>query len=99
VSSTGKWDAWYAVLSVDDPEASGIRYGDGITYLFAAAFRAEVTEGDGWGCRTGAFGQFCRTKYLGIDGSRPPFASRFADPAHYRSTPDGILLRSRAQYR
>ena len=49
MSNAGMWDGWSATLGVDDPEASGIRYGDGITYLMAAAFLADMTEVEAWG--------------------------------------------------
>jgi len=93
MSNAGKWDTWYANLSVGDPETGGIRYGDGVTYLMAAAFLADMTDIEDWGCGTGAFRQFCQTKYVGIDGSRTPFADHIADLTRYRSTPDGIMLR------
>jgi hypothetical protein len=91
MSNLGKWDQWHAKLYED--ESSGPRYGDGLTYLMAAAFLADVAEVEDWGCGTGAFKQFCRTKYIGIDGSRTPFADKTVDLANFRSKAAGIMLR------
>jgi hypothetical protein len=103
MSSVGKWDDVYSSLSPEDN--GGIIYGDGLTYLMAASFLADVDEvedwgcGTGayevedWGCGTGAFRDFCKTRYVGIDGSRTPFADFVCDLSLYRSKASGIVLR------
>jgi hypothetical protein len=85
----GKWNAWYRGLSREQPQL----YGNAATYLMAAAFLADVEEVEDWGCGKGGFSLFCLGKYVGIDGSDTPFASRIADLRTHRSNADGILLR------
>jgi len=85
----GKWDAWHRDLSAAQPQL----YGNAATYLIAAAFLADVGEVEDWGCGKGGFSLFCLTKYIGVDGSETPFASRIADLRTYRSNADGILIR------
>lgn len=85
----GKWNAWYRGLSAEQPQL----YGNAATYLIAAAFLADVELVEDWGCGKGGFSHFCLGKYLGIDGSDTPFASRIADLRTYRSKAEGILIR------
>jgi hypothetical protein len=47
--NTGESDACAATLSVDAPEACGIRCGDGITYFMAVVSLADMTEVGDWG--------------------------------------------------
>ena len=86
-SNVGKWDGWYSNL------AAPIFYGDATTYVAAAAFLADVSEVEDWGCGGGGFRQFCLSRYVGIDGSNTPFADKKVDLCTYRSTAPGILLR------
>jgi hypothetical protein len=66
---------------------------DNTTYQLAADFLADVVETEDWGCGYGGFKKFCKTKYIGIDGSWAPAADKVVDLVHYRSAPEGILLR------
>jgi len=90
-SNLGKWDSWYAGLDPNDN--SGFVYGDLTTYLMAASYFAEIEAVEDWGCGTAVFRRFCLGKYIGIDGSKTPFASRIVDLCTYRSNTPGILLR------
>jgi hypothetical protein len=91
MSNVGKWDGWYGGL---DPKAPGaFRYGDTVTYLMAAAFFADVSEVEDWGCGAGGFKRFYRGKYIGVDGSKTPFADKIVDLCKYESSVDGVLLR------
>ncbi len=88
MSNLGKWNASYSRANLDE-----ISYGDGVTYLMAAAFLADVDEVEDWGCGTGAFRRFCKTKYIGIDGSKTPYADKIVDLEEYRTNCSGIMLR------
>jgi hypothetical protein len=90
-SNVGKWDRWYRKLS--PLRENPILYGDPTTYLMAAAFLADMEEVEDWGCGAGGFRRFCQTKYIGVDGSRTPFADKIVDLCHYESNADGIVLR------
>lgn len=88
----GKWDRWYELLGPSpDPQP----YGDtSPTYAIAAEFLASCSSIEDWGCGKG----WMRTlvgadRYVGVDGSRSPFADVVADLAEYRSSVDGIVLR------
>jgi hypothetical protein len=73
----GKWDAWYRHLS---PITTGTKlYGDAVTYLMPAAFLADVEEVEDWGCGAGGFRHFCLGRYMGLDGSKTPFADKIVD--------------------
>jgi hypothetical protein len=91
-SNVGKWDAWYAPLSSAADEGPRL-YGDMTTYLIGAAFLADVDEVEDWGCGAGGFRRFCLAKYIGLDGSRTPFADKTVDLCTYRSTANGIMMR------
>lgn len=86
-SNVGKWDGWHG--DVTDTEL----YGDDTTYKLAADFLSDCREVEDWGCGKGGFRNFCRTEYIGIDGSKSKFVDKIADLATYQSTAEGILLR------
>lgn len=86
-TNTGKWDAVYQDLSEERV------WGDETTYRLAAEYLADVDVVEDWGCGSGGFRHFCKTKYIGIDGSATPFADKIVDLASYTSSADGILLR------
>jgi hypothetical protein len=90
-SNLGKWDEWYKDLTPAD--IGPFRYGETVTYLMAAAFLADVSEVEDWGCGAGGFKRFCRTRYLGVDGSKTPFADRIVDLCTYTSRVEGVLMR------
>jgi hypothetical protein len=90
-SNIGKWDHWYEHV---DPEVmSAFRYADTVTYSMAAAFMVDVQKVEDWGCGTGGFKRFYRGNYVGIDGSRTPFADKIVDLCNYESNVDGIVIR------
>src|SRR5438309_1438200 len=87
VGNAGKWNPFYREITRTE------LYGDDITYKRASDFLADVSEVEDWGCGLGGFRRFCRTPYIGIDGSKSAFADKIADLASYRSQADGILIR------
>jgi len=90
VSPVGQWDQWYRDLSADTP----LLYGDPTTYLMAAAFFADIDNIEDWGCGRGGYRRFnVSSKYVGIDGSRTPFADVTVDLRSYRSDAHGIMMR------
>jgi hypothetical protein len=90
-SNVGKWDAWYKDLT---PESMGaFRYGDTVTYRMASAFMVDVGEVEDWGCGAGGFKRFYHGNYIGIDGSKTPFADRIVDLCSYTSRVEGIVMR------
>ena len=90
-SNAGKWDAWYK--DVQRTENDAFLYGDALTYRMAASFFADVDVVEDWGCGRGGFRNFCTSRYVGVDGSRTPYADKIADLADYRTDAEGILLR------
>lgn len=90
MSNVDKWNSWYADLS-DEPSA--FRYGDTETYQIAADFLSDCAEVEDWGCGAGGFKRHCRTQYIGVDGSKTPFADKIVDLQAYQSSADGVLLR------
>ena len=68
----------FLVCKLDPNDNSGFVYGDftdlpngSILFYFA-----EIETVEDWGCGTAVFRRFCLGKYIGIDGSKTPFASR-----------------------
>jgi hypothetical protein len=90
-SNLGKWDQWYE--NSDSQAMGAFRYGDTVTYRMAAAFMVDIEVLEDWGCGAGGFKRFYRGKYIGVDGSRTPFADRIVDLCTYESNVDGILIR------
>jgi hypothetical protein len=87
LSNLGKWDRKYTGVN------AVALYADETTYRIAADFLADCREVEDWGCGSGGFRRFCKTAYIGVDGSRSKFADKIVDLATYRSVPEGILLR------
>lgn len=85
-----KWNGWYANLNEN---SQPFHYGNTITYEKAADFLYDCAEVEDWGCGGGYFKNFCKTKYIGVDGSNTPFASVKAELETYKSNVDGIMLR------
>lgn len=90
MSNVDKWNGWYAGMN---SEPSAFRYGDTLTYQIAADFLADCDVVADWGCGAGGFKRFCKTTYIGVDGSDTPHATVKADLATYCAASDGILLR------
>jgi hypothetical protein len=90
-SNLGKWDPLYGRMQASD---SPLLYGDPTTYLMASSFFVDVEDVEDWGCGGGGFRHFCLSRrYVGLDGSRTPFADKIVDLCDYRSTAQGVLLR------
>ncbi len=87
ISNVGKWRRNYRDL--DRVKL----YGDSTTYELAAEFLADMDEVEDWGCGSGGFRKFCKTAYIGVDGTQNQFVDTVADLASYRSGADAILLR------
>ncbi|MEO8586875.1 MAG: hypothetical protein ABI584_11995 [Acidobacteriota bacterium] len=89
-ANVGKWNRFYEGRRLP---ADGMMYGGATTYYMAGAFLVNCREIEDWGCGAGGFRRFCGGTYIGIDGSRTPFAEKVVDLTTYRSAVDGILLR------
>lgn len=87
-SNVGKWDAWYK-----DADAEKLYGDDDVTYRIAAEFLADCDCVEDRGCGLGGFRRFCKTRYVGVDGSASKFADIRADLAIYTSSVEGVLLR------
>jgi hypothetical protein len=85
--NTAKWDGVYRNLTEER------LWGDETTYRLAAEYLEDVHVVEDWGCGSGGFRGFCKTKYIGVDGSATPFADKVVDLCDYTSSVDGILLR------
>lgn len=92
-TNAGKWDGWYAGLKGDGNEGVKTKYGAATTYQIAGAFLAGCREVEDWGCGRGGFKSFCTARYIGVDGSQTPYATKIAELGVYRSSVDGVLLR------
>ena len=90
-SNAGKWDVWYQDLKAGDENVR--LYGEALTYHMAASFFADIDEVEDWGCGAGGFRRFFQGRYVGVDGSKTPFADKVADLCDYRSSSEAILLR------
>jgi hypothetical protein len=90
-SNLGKWNEWYKDLTPQD--MGSFRYGDTVTYLMASAFLADVSDVEDWGCGAGGFRRYRRKGYVGVDGSRTPFADRIVDLCTYTTRVEGVLMR------
>lgn len=82
-----KWNTSYKSLTTPEP------YGDTITYRLGARWLSSCEVVEDWGCGAGWFKQFCKTIYIGIDGSNTPFANKKVDLVTYHSRVDGIFMR------
>jgi len=87
-SSCGAWDSHYAGLAAPQP------YGDDTTYQMAAQWVRGCKTVEDWGCGKGWLRQFCDpAAYVGVDGSRTPFADIICDVAARETAAEGIVLR------
>jgi hypothetical protein len=90
-SNIDKWNVWYRRLDPNNP--GPFIYGDTVTLPMGAAFLNDVDLVEDWGCGSGNFKRYCRTRYRGIDGSDTPFADQKVDLCNYRSNAEGIYMR------
>lgn len=89
MTNAGKWNMAFKRLSAPWPFGSDKR-----SYSLAADFLSGCDRVEDWGCGAGYFGtMIAREKYVGIDGSRTPFASVVADLCDYRSNTEAIFVR------
>lgn len=90
-SKLGRWDQYYQGW----PERK--MYADPKTAEMAGEFLRipEILDIEDWGCGFGGFEDYVGEwqHYIGIDGSKTPYASKIEDLVHYRSTVDAIHLR------
>jgi len=93
MSNLSKWNNLYERLYKEGNGNHSRLYGDGITYLMAATYFADVAQVEDWGCGTGGFRHYCMAKYIGLDGSNTPYADKIVDLETYRSSTEGIMLR------
>ena len=86
-SNFGRWDDWYGSVERIEP------YGDSDSYRLGAEFLSDCAVVEDWGCGKAWFSKFRPEGYVGVDGSRSPFASRVVDLVAYTSSVDGIFMR------
>jgi hypothetical protein len=89
-----KWNEWYKNLTVSD--IGHFKYGNTETYKLGYTFLQNCDKIEDWGCGTGGFKRFFNDdmhKYIGIDGSKTPFADIKIDLTEYISDIDGIYMR------
>jgi len=89
MSNLNKWNRWYHDLS--EPQA----YGNTRTYQIGADWLADCKVIEDWGCGKGWFSTFVGPEqvYVGVDGSKTPYATKQADLVDYQSTCDGLFMR------
>lgn len=86
MSNRGRWDDAYKSLTQPSP------YGDTASYTIAEKWLSNKSIED-WGCGKGWFKTIHQGPYLGIDGSKTPYADVITDLTSYRSACDSILIR------
>jgi hypothetical protein len=85
--SAGLWNDAYRGATAVQP------YGDITTYLKGAEFLKGLALED-WGTGLGWMRQYCKdVEYVGLDGSRTPFANLVVDLCSYRSHTPGLFMR------
>lgn len=84
----GAWDAHHGTLAEPRP------YG-AVSYGMIAAWVASCPDVEDWGCGGGGLAGALAPgqRYVGVDGSRSPFASVRADLRVYRSDACAVVLR------
>ena len=89
-----KWNKWYENITIDDV---CFRYGNTETYDLGYTFLKECKTIEDWGCGIGGFKTRFEKEnvnnYIGVDGSKTPFADIKADLTTYISNVDGIFMR------
>lgn len=89
MSNLGKWNRWHALIG-DEPAPFGLS----ITYQLGADWLAGCKTVQDFGCGRGWMRKLIPAeRYMGIDGSRTPFADVIADLAEYRSQAAGVFIR------
>ena len=90
-----KWNEWYKNLTLDD--CGSFRYGNTLTYELGYRFLKHCNKIEDWGCGAGGFKTTFTNedlnKYIGVDGSKTPFADIKTELTTYISNVDGIFMR------
>lgn len=96
-SKLGIWNKQYSNKQYYSDKKVRQVYGDPKTAILAAEWLAipEIKEVQDWGCGVGGFEQYIANwqKYIGIDGSDSPGASKILDLSNYVTSVDSIHLR------
>lgn len=90
-SKMGKWDEEYVGIK-KNPARQNL-YGDTPSYRIGAEFLADCKIVEDWGCGAGGFKKYRTSGYVGVDGSKTPYAKITADLTKYKSNVDGIFIR------
>jgi hypothetical protein len=91
---TDKWNKWYENITLND--CGSFKYGNTITYELGFKYLQDCDTIEDWGCGTGGFKLFFNNtshNYIGIDGSKTPFADIKKDLTLYTSNTNGIFMR------
>ena len=91
VSGFGKWNKEYANVKIGDTIAWV--YGSSDSYRIGAKFLKDCKTVEDWGCGLGHFKRFRKTGYIGLDGSKTPFADKIVDLAKCKRSCEGIFMR------
>jgi len=90
-----KWNEWYKDLTIND--CGSFKYGNTLTYELGFKFLQSCDKIEDWGCGAGGFKRHFLNenlkKYIGVDGSKTPFADIKTDLTKYISDIDGIFMR------
>lgn len=90
MSNRDRWTNWYRGLEADDPQP----YGNSDSYQLLADWVADCELVEDWGCGKGWMRKFVDAdRYVGIDGTRSPFADIHTDLVDYTSSAAGIVIR------
>jgi len=89
MSNLNKWNGWYRGMTEASP------YADTESYRMGAEFLQDCKVIEDWGCGKGWFAQFLDPSqvYVGVDGSKTPFAQKQVDLVDYISSTDGLFMR------
>ena len=90
-SKVGKWDDEYA--DIQNNPARQELYGDTPSYKIGADFLSDCILIEDWGCGAGGFKKYRTFGYIGVDGSKTPYADKQADLTKYTSSVEGIFMR------
>lgn len=80
VATPHKWDHSRASYGLDE------------SYRLGMDFLAGCKEVEDWGCSSAYAKRFCKTSYIGVDGT-PGQADVVVDLSTYQSNPEGIFMR------
>jgi hypothetical protein len=88
MTNVGKWTSWYQGTQEPWP------YGDTRSYEIGAAWLANCSLTEDWGCGTGWLSTLIPPeRYRGIDGTPSPCCAQVVDLAAYRSSVPRLFMR------